>query len=221
MKSSWTLGKSNTTPLEKYQKEVENGRKRDNRFKIIAYISLFGFIGSMIVNIYTANLPKTVPVIITLSDFGEAKYLGEVNKINYSGIKIPEVAIEYQIRKFVTNKFTVPADKTVLRNNLIDCYSCLTRQSAAKMNSEINEHNPLDDVDNFRRRVDIESILSLSKNSYQVDFLITQTNPYNANMVKTKVRGVVTISLLEPNDEDKILNPLGIYLNSYDFTEIK
>lgn len=221
MKTSWTLHKSNSTPLEKYQELVQKNRRTERRFRIMAYVSLFGFVVSVLGLVYAINLPKTVPVIVTLSDFGEAKYLGEVNRINYSGITVPDIAIEYQIRKFVTNKYTVPGDKTVLRNNLIDCYSALTRTSAAKMNNEINEHNPLDDVDNIRQKVEVESVLQLSKNSYQIDFVVTKSNPYNANIVTTKYRGVITITMLEPSDEDKLLNPLGIYISSYDFTKLK
>ena len=37
----------------------------------------------------------------------------------------------------------------------------------------------------------------------------------------SRMRGIVTITLLEPHDDDKILNPLGIYISSYDFTELK
>ena len=220
-KTSWNLPKSKTTPLEIYQNLVEKDKKNEKKLRIVAYVSLAGFIISTIGLLWAISLPKTVPVLVTLSDFGEAKYLGEVSKINYDGIKVPEIAIEYQIRKFVTNKYTIPGDKVVLRNNLIDCYSSLTRQSASKINSEINEHNPLNDVENLRRRVDIESVLSLSKNSYQIDFTTTQSNLFNANEVIARMRGVVTITLLEPSKEDKLLNPLGIYINSYDFTQLK
>ena len=220
-KTSWTLPKSKTTPLEIYQALVEKDRKNETKLKLIAIVSLIGFILSICGLLWAANLPKTVPVLVTLSDFGEAKYLGEVNKINYSGIQVPEIAIEYQIRKFVTNKYTVPADMSVMKNNLIDCYSSLTRESASKMNSEIKEHNPLENVDTIRRRVDIESVLSLSKNSYQIDFTTTQSNPFNANVVTSRMRGVVTIKMLEPSSDDKLLNPLGIYISSYDFTQLK
>ncbi len=220
-KTSWTMEKSKTTPLEIYQQMEKDRQKSENKFKIIAYISAGGFALSLLVMVWSINLPKTVPVIVSLNDFGEAKYVGEVNRINYSGVKVPEIAIEYQIRKFVTNKFTIPGDAEVLRNNLKDCYSCLTRESAGKLSSELKEHNPLKDVQNIRKRVDIESVLKTSKNSYQVDFKITQSTPYDSNKTVFRMRGIVTITLLEPHEDDKILNPLGIYINAFDFTELK
>ena len=220
-KTSWLLEKSGKTPLEIYEDMEKERKKSENKWKIFAYIAMGGFILSLVVLVWDRNLPKTVPVIVTLSDFGEAKYVGEVNKINYSGIKIPEIAIEYQIRKFVTNKYTIPGDSEVLRNNLIDCYSCLTRDTSAKLSSELKEHNPLKDVKDIRRKVSIESVLKTAKNSYQVDFTITQSSPNEGNKKIIRMRGVITITLLEPADDDKVLNPLGIYFNAYDFTELK
>lgn len=220
-KSSWLLEKSNTTPLDIYEQMEKERNKSENKWKFFAYISIGGFVLSLIVMVWAINLPKTVPVLVSLSDFGEAKYVGEVNRINYSGIKIPEIAIEYQIRKFVTNKYTIPGDAEVLRNNLIDCYSCLTRDTSSKLSTELKEHNPIKDVQNIRRKVEIESVLKTSKNSYQVDFTITQTSPNEGSKVVIRMRGIVTVVLLEPADDDKILNPLGIYFNAYDFTEIK
>lgn len=220
-KTNWTLEKSKNTPLEIYERMERDRKRNENKWKIFAYISIAGFILSLAVMAWAINLPKTVPVLVSVSDFGEAKYIGEVNRINYSGIKVPEIAIEYQIRKFVTNKYTIPGDAEVLRNNLKDCYSCLTRDTSSKLSAELKEHNPLQDVQNLRKKVDIESVLKTSKNSYQIDFTITQSAPNTTNRHTIRMRGLVTLILLEPHEDDKILNPLGIYFSAYDFTEIK
>ncbi len=220
-KTNWILEKSKKQPLEIYEKIEKDRKKAEEKWKIFAYITIAGFVFSLGVMAYAVNLPKTVPVLVSISDFGEPKYIGEVNRINYSGIKVPEIAIEYQIRKFVTNKYTIPGDSEVLRNNLKDCYSCLTRDTSSKLSSELKERNPLQDIKYFRKKVEIESVLKTSKNSYQVDFRIAQSAPNDMNKEISRMRGIVTITLLEPHDDDKILNPLGIYISSYDFTELK
>ena len=98
-KTDWKLEKSGNTPLEIYE-GIERDRKlNEDKWKIFAYISIAGFALALVVMAWCINLPKTVPVLISINDFGEAKYIGEVNRINYSGIKVPEIAIEYQIRK--------------------------------------------------------------------------------------------------------------------------
>lgn len=220
-KSQWILSKSQDTPLEKYERLIEKDKKNENRWKYFAYISLFGFVSSLIVLIYAINLPRTVPVIITLSDFGEAKYIGEATKFSYNGANVPEIAIEYQIRKFTTNRFSVPGDPDILRNNLIDCYSCLTGDSASKLSNQLKENNPLKNYGTVRKTVEIESVISLSKNSYQIDFYVITTNPKDTQKIRTRMRGIMTVGLLEPSEEDKLLNPLGIYIRNFDYTEIK
>ena len=67
------------------------------------------------------NQPKTVPLVVTVSDWGEAKYVGNVSRNNWQGIKVPEIAIEYQLRKFVTNFYAISSDPQVLKNNLNEC----------------------------------------------------------------------------------------------------
>lgn len=218
---SWNFEKSKNDPLEIYEELVNKDRRTQNRFKIMAYISLTGFLLSIGALIYALNMPRTVPVLITMSDWGEAKYVGEINRMSYQGIKVPEIAIEYQLRKFVNNFYSIPGDPDILKQNLIDCYSCLTSETADKLSSMLKEDNPLKNYGSVRKTVEIESILNLSKNSYQVDFIVKTTNPRNQNIVSTRMRGVLTVALLEPDSEDKLLNPLGIYISSYDFKEIK
>lgn len=221
MAKVWKFEKSKNEPLEIYEDLVNKDRRTQNKFRIMAYVSLAGFIMAIAALIYALNLPRTVPVLVTMSDWGEAKYVGEINKLSYQGIKVPEIAIEYQIRKFVNNYFSIPGDPDVLKKNLIDCYSCLTSETADKLSSQLKEDNPLKNYGMVRKTVEIESLLSLSKNSYQVDFITKTTNERNQNIITTRMRGVITVILLEPDNDDKILNPLGIYLSSYDFREIK
>lgn len=218
--TSWIMEKSKSTPLEIYENLEKEIRKSNDKWKFFAIISICGFALSLLCMVWALNLPKSVPVIVSVSDFGEAKYVGEINKINYTGMNVPEVAIQYQIRKLVTNMYTIPGDAEVLRNNLLDCYSCLTRESASKFSDSLKAHNPLNDVKDIRKKVEVESILKTSKNSYQIDFIVTQTNPYGNNSKTQRMRGLVTLIFLEPNDKDKILNPLGIYFSDYDFTEL-
>ena len=221
MGATWKFEKSKNDPLEIYEDLVIKDKRTQNKFRIMAYVSLTGFILAIAALVYALTLPRTVPVLITMSDWGEAKYVGEINKLSYQGIKVPQIAIEYQLRKFVSNYFSIPGDPDILKKNLVDCYSCLTSETADKLSSQLKENNPLKNYGSVRKTVDIESILTLSKNSYQVDFIISTTNPRNQNIITTRMRGVLTVSLLEPDEDDKILNPLGIYISSYDFREIK
>lgn len=218
---SWTLSKSKTTPLEQYVNLVKEEKRQSARWKYFALISFGCLVVSLGVLIYAINLPKTVPLVITVSDWGEAKYVGAVSNYSYNGIKVPEIAINYQLRKFIINRFSIPYDPHILRTNLQDCYSALTRESAAKLSSEIKTDNPMRQYGKKIVTVEIETILKLSAQSYQVDFLIITADSRGQINGRERMRGILAVKLMEPPAEDQILNPLGIYITNFDFTHIK
>lgn len=166
-------------------------------------------------------MPKTVPLVITVSDWGEAKYVGAVSNYSYTGMRVPEIAIEYQLRKFITNRFSLPYDRSVLRNNLKDCYASLTRESATKLSAELRMNNPLNEAGKKSVTVDVESVLKLSAQSYQVDFIVLTSDTSGYVNIRQRMRGVLAVKLMEPAEEDQVLNPLGIYITNFDFTQVK
>lgn len=221
MKDTWAKESGNYTHLYVYKKLEQIEKSEKKKWKMIAIISVSLLLISFLVMIYAINLPRTVPMVITVSDWGEAKYVGEIGKLNYDGIKVPKIAIEYQIRKFVINKYSISSDYTVTRNNLKDCYASLTQTSAQKLSEELGSDNPLKNIGKVIKNVEIQSILNLSKNSYQVDFTVSSTSMNGKLLKSERKRGVLSIDLMEPAEEDKILNPLGIYITNFDFTDIK
>lgn len=213
--------KETKSPLEIYEEFCLKDARRERRFRIFAWTSCIGFILSLLINLYAVNLPKQVPLVITVSDWGEAKYVGNISRLNYQGLKVPEIAIEYQIRKFVSNFYELPSDAAVLKKNLRDCYASCNAASAEKLSNNLKKDNPLKNVGKAFRIVEIETVLRLSDTSYQADFVINDKDRTDAKVRKRRYRGIISIKLLEPAKEDMILNPLGIYVTDFDFKEIK
>ena len=65
--------KETKSPLEMYEEFVHKDALRDKKFRIFAWASCLGFIISLLICFYAVNLPKQVPLVITVSDWGEAK----------------------------------------------------------------------------------------------------------------------------------------------------
>ena len=105
---NWTLAKSKTTPLDQYMNFVKEEKRQASCWKYFALISFGCLLISLAVLVYAVKLPKAFPLVITVSDWGEAKYVGEVSNYSYNGIKVPEIAINYQLRKFIINRFSIP-----------------------------------------------------------------------------------------------------------------
>lgn len=218
--TSWILPKNDKTPLSIYEDFKKSEARKEKRWKLISLISVIGFVASMIMVGFALSLPKTVPLVISVSDFGEAKYLGDVSKYSYNSIKVPKECYEYQLRKFISNCFTLPSDFTVLKNNLNENYALLTSSSSNKFNIFLNELNPRKDFGKKLSNVEFISILNQSKNTYQVDFLVTRTQNNGDVKARIRMRALITVDLMVPLKEDIEKNPLGIYITNFDFTEI-
>ena len=117
--TNWTLEKNDRTPLKLYEDFKKSERRKEQSWKILSLISSGGFVLSLFVMFFAITRPKTIPLVISVNDIGEARYIGDVSNYSYSGIKIPREAYENQFRRFVKNMFEVPADFQVLKNNLI------------------------------------------------------------------------------------------------------
>lgn len=218
--TSWIPSKNDKTPLSLYEDFKKSERKKENRWKRISLISTLGFIASMAMVAYALSLPKTIPLVISVSDFGEAKYLGDVSKYSYNSMQVPKECYEYQLRKFISNCYTLPTDFAVLKKNLNENYSLLNSTSSNKYNIFINELNPRKDFGKKIVNVEFVSILNQSKNTYQVDFIVTKTQKNGDIKEKSRMRALITLELMVPSKEDIENNPLGIYVTNFDFSEI-
>lgn len=211
-------GNKNMTPLQLYEETVRMMKMKDDKWKYFAIATFGCLVLAIAVLAWAVSLPKTVPLVISVSDWGEAKYVGDVSKLSYSGMKIPDVAIEYQLTKFVKKLMEVSTDSSIVKENLIDCYASVTQVCSEKLTAQLKADDPRSKVGKTVRKVDVESILKLSNKSYQVDFIVNDMEKNGKLKSKSRMRGVLELDFLEPVESDKILNPLGIYISNYDFT---
>lgn len=192
-------------------------RRSKNTWRIIAIISMGALLGSIAVLAWAANLPKTVPLVITVAPWGESRYIGDVSNMGYKSMNVPDVAIQYQLRDFVTKLRSISTDSEVLFQNITDCYDKVTNNGSSVMTAKVREEDPFSEVGKKRRTVTIESILRISSGSWQVDWIETSLG---TTAIAERYRGLFTVKLLEPSDKQRIKNPLGIYIDNYDITNL-
>jgi type IV secretion system protein VirB5 len=161
---------------------------------------------------------KTVPVLVNVMPNGEAVYLGEV-KQNAANSQIPEAAITYQVRKFITYIRSVSTDAEVLNNNLYDCYYMVTGSYEPVMTKMLRENSPFDLVGKIRRTVDIRTVLRTTGNSFQVDWT-ENTIEVSGQARKRDMRAIVTVKMIEPQKDNIKFNPLGIFIDNCEWTEL-
>lgn len=206
--------------FKEYDRIIGLQNKENKTWRIIAIASLSFLFLSLLLLLYAIKLPKTIPMVITVSEYGEAKYVGNVSKMSYSNMKIPDIAIQYQIKRFVTNMNTITSDAQVMRQNIRDCYNMLSGDAGLKLSNILKNDNPFDKFGDIKQSILLESILQLSPQSYQVDYIQSKITMTGVVTDRTRYRGIISIALLEPPEDKKIENPLGIYISDFDFTKV-
>jgi len=179
--------------------------------ELLVILVLTGFIG------YAVNLPKKIPVVITVLPWGEAKYVGDVSSYSYETMNIPESAFVYQVETFIQRLRTLPTDGEVLTQNISSLYNMITPGAESKMTPEIRQDNPFGLIGVKKRIVTIESTIRVSGNTFQVDYIEAQVGRETGTR---RYRALVTTIRKTPPKKTEKLNPLGIYINEYNITEI-
>jgi len=183
----------------------------------LSVIHVLFFAVSLILFFSAISQQKTVPVLVNVMPSGESQYLGEVRQ--NGSIQVPDSAVVFQIRSFVSKIRSVSTDYEVVYNNIDDCFHMVTSGYAPVMRKFLVDDSPFEIVGKLRRSVEIESVLHVTGNSYQVNWSESVVEP-SSNPKKTKFRAVVTVRLISPTDATIKRNPLGIYIENFEMTEL-
>jgi type IV secretion system protein VirB5 len=184
--------------------------------QIVGIGSLALFFISFLFAVYAVSLQKTVPVLVNVMPSGEAAYIGEVHQ--NSAVSVPEAAVIFQVKKFITSFRSISTDSEVLYNNIDDCYQMITADYEPVMTRFLQANSPFKLVGKIRRVVEIESAIKITGSSYQIDW--TETVIDSNGQHKKKLRAIVTVQILPTDDKTIKRNPLGIYIKNCEMTEL-
>ena len=221
MSDQWKIPPDDETgsfALREYEKLMGNQRHQTQTWRTVAVISQLTNVIGLIMLVWAFNLPKSEPLFISVNDIGETRYIGGVKA---QSSNVTDIMVEAQVRTFLTYVETIPQDAEVLKQNLTDCYSMLTNNGATKLSDRLKANNPFDVFGLESRSVQIESVLSLTNDSYQIDYFV-KISGADGHLNKTlHRRALMTVTLLEPAENDILVNPAGIYIKSFDITNLE
>lgn len=227
MQKSYPPKGTNSTPfnpqLQHFDMICGQVMKENSILKLALVVLIFIIaVLSIGISFFLTKRTQVIPAIVTMNDFGQAQYVGEVSRKNFQNFNIPEVAMTYQVKDFINIYKSLSSDKAVVKRNIEKAYHLLTAVSASKYSTLLREDNPYKDFGDHTREVEFETEpLKISKDTYQVDYrLITRT--LTGVIIKDiRQRAVITIKALNPTEEDIQDNPLGIYITDFDIKDIK
>ena len=190
--------------------------QQENRIlKFVVIVATLSFFLSIGITIFAVSRPDSIPVLVTMNDFGETQYIGPVSRRNYQNFNVPEVAVQEQVKEFISLTNTLSTDKTVMKKSVAKTYHLLTSTTAQKYSTLVRENNP------FKEVIFQTEPLKLSADTYQVDYQIITRQLSGQMMSDELFRAVITVKMLQPSDEDIKDNPLGIYITAFDMKPIE
>jgi len=195
--------------LDKMQ-EAQTWRK-------FSIVSLLFFLISLILFFYSSSRQQTVPVLVNVMPSGESQYLGEVRQQGTA--QVPDAAIHFQIRSFISNLRSVSTDYQVVYDNIDACFQMSMTTYQPILREMLTKDSPFAQVGKIRRTVEIESLLHITGRSYQVNWF-ESTIDMGADQRNYKMRAVVTIRLVTPTETTIKRNPLGIYIENMEMVEL-
>jgi type IV secretion system protein VirB5 len=196
---------------------LENEQKSKKWWQYFMGISCVSLFFASLVLFYISLVRQDIiPVLVNVLPSGESAYLGEVRQGEF---QVPEAAIFYQVRKFITNIRTIPVDPYVLNTNINECYAMITSSYEQIFTPNLRANSPFPLVGKIRRSIEIESTLRITGNSYQVDW-IESTFESGGNPSRVKMRALVTVRLITPDPSFIKNNPLGIFIDACETTQL-
>lgn len=161
---------------------------------------------------------SVAPYIIEVdSTTGMARNVGTVEEQAY---KPQEAEIKYFLSEFIKNTREIPLDPVVYKQKWNKAYTFLTRNSAEKMNAEMQIENPAQYLGKKTVQVNIVVVVPMSENSYQVRWTEEEFTIGSGKKKSKTMTGIFTVIIATPKDEDTLkTNPLGIYFTDFNWSK--
>jgi type IV secretion system protein VirB5 len=192
-------------------------QKNARMWQIIALASLSSFFIALGVLVYAVNLPKTVPVIVTVNPEGKAAYAGRVDQSLYGNESIPEIAKEYLIRQLLTLMHTRVIDRTAQQMYIDESLAIVQSGGLKQLDLFYRTNNPFVRFGERTRTVTIEPPLRQTEKTYIVYFTTTEKDRNGYTTHTARWSALINLDLFEPT----VQNPLGLYVTNFDIKQLE
>jgi type IV secretion system protein VirB5 len=186
-------------------------------WQIIALVSMASFFISLGVLVYAVNLPKTVPVIVTVNPEGQAAYVGRVDKSLYGNNSIPEIAKEYLITRILTLMYTLVIDRTAQQMYIDEAGAIVQSGAIRQLDLFYRTNNPFIRFGERTRIITIEPPLRQTEKTYIVYFTTAEKDRNGYTTHTARWSALINLDLFEPTVE----NPLGLYITNFDIKQLE
>lgn len=166
--------------------------------------------------IYQSSKSQIVPYVVEVGADGSPQAIGPAKQEYLPN----EKEIKYFLSQFVQKTRTIPLDPVVAKKSWITAYAFLRQSAQQKMNALVKQENPFAKLGNQTVEADVNVIVPMSKNTYQVRWKETVYSKEGTEQENYRMTGLFTIDFSTPTDDKSIfLNPLGLYITNFSWSK--
>jgi type IV secretion system protein VirB5 len=190
-------------------------------WRLATLLSLGLVFVSLVGTIYLGAQPKAVPHIVQIDRLGVPTYLGAVAQ-SARDWKPTDAALKFHLRRFITDTRTISSDVEVMKRYWVDAYKLITQSAATSLNAFAQETNPLKRGDDERVTVDVASVVQLSAETWQADWVEKSWDKSGAEVASAVWRGTFRVLVRVPEDEEQIAaNPIGLFIDEFHWSRVQ
>ena len=165
---------------------------------------------------WRATQSRITPYVVEVDRLGQAVAFGPAERLRATD----ERWIRYQLGVYLRDVRSVIGDAEVQKQNLERAYAFTRGAAISFLNAHYQRRNPFERAQAGSVRVQVESLLPLSEDSWQAQWSETAMGARGGEGETEHWQAVLTVELDPPETTETILeNPLGLYVTEIRWTQ--
>ena len=158
---------------------------------------------------------RITPFVVEVDSLGQAVAFGPAEKLR----KTDERMLRYELGMYVRDVRTVLSDAEAQKELLTRAYAHTRGSAVAFLNDHFTRFNPFETANRQRTDAEVRSILQLSENSWQIQWLETPRSLDGRKDEAQVWQAIFSVEVDPPETTEAILtNPLGLYITEIHWT---
>jgi type IV secretory pathway TrbF-like protein len=191
---------------------------REKAWRLTAILALSCAVISITGVIFLASQNRLVPYVVAVDK------LGSVVTVRRADVAAApdERVIRAQLARWIQNVRSVYTDAGAERTVINEAYAMVNQHGPAynTLNEFFKANQPFERAKAQTVGVEVESVLPITGNTWRVEWMESIRGRDGSLMSKTAQQASITVSINPPTDEATILlNPMGIYVDSYSWSQ--
>lgn len=174
---------------------------------------------SLMVMAYLGTLPKQAIHVIEVDKLGKSVYVGKAGTPG-AQYRATEAAKIYHLKRFIEDVRSLPSDPVVVKRQWEDAYKLVTQSGGNILTTYARSHVPTERIKKVRVAIEGLTLIPISDHSWSAEWREITWNTKGEKLSTKKWKGIFNLVFQEPtNQKQREANPIGLYVDSFNWTE--